>query len=95
MELGAEPMPAAPGAPGGLKLSSEGNWKGSETGTRPPSIPKPRGRVEGFPRRAEPAVDTCERCDVVEDVAKVPEATQPFPALEPWLAPPTTRCLWP
>lgn len=38
---------------------------------------------------------TCERCDVVEDVAKVPEATQPFPAFEPWLAPPTTLCLCP
>lgn len=27
-------------------MSSEGNWKGRETGTRPPSIPKPRGRGE-------------------------------------------------
>lgn len=95
MELGAEPMPAAPGAPGGLKLSNGGNWKGSETGTRPPNIPKPRGRAEGLPRSGVPAVDTCERCDVVEDVAKVPEAAQPFPAFEFWLAPPTTLCLCP
>lgn len=58
LELGAEPMPAVPGAPGGLKLSKGGNWKGSETGTRPPSIPKPRGRGEGLPRREVPAVDT-------------------------------------
>lgn len=29
-------------AVGGAKLS-RGNWKGSETGTRPPNIPKPRG----------------------------------------------------
>lgn len=29
-------------APGGVKLS-RGNWKGSETGTRPPNIPKPNG----------------------------------------------------
>lgn len=58
LELGAEPMPAAPGAPGGLKLSNGGNWKGSETGTRPPNIPKPRGRAEGLPRREVPAVDT-------------------------------------
>lgn len=36
-------QPGTPG-PGGLKLSSDGNWKGRETGTRPPSIPKPRGR---------------------------------------------------
>lgn len=59
LELGAEPMPAAPGPPGGLKLSNGGNWKGSETGTRPPNIPKPRGRAEGLPRREVPAVDTC------------------------------------
>lgn len=58
LELGAEPMPAAPGAPGGLKLSNGGNWKGSETGTSPPNIPKPRGRAEGLPRREVPAVDT-------------------------------------
>lgn len=95
MELGAEPMPVAPGAPAGLKLSNEGNWKGSETGTRPPNIPKPRGRAEGLPRRGEPAVDTCERCDVVEGLARDPETAQPFPALEPWLAPPTALCLCP
>lgn len=58
LELGAEPMPVAPGAPGGLKLSNGGNWKGSETGIRPPNIPKPRGRAEGLPRREVPAVDT-------------------------------------
>lgn len=61
MELGAEAMPAIPGAPAGLKLSNGGNWKGSETGTRPPSIPKPSGRAEGLPRREAPAVDTCTR----------------------------------
>lgn len=87
-------MPATPVAPGGLKLSKEGNWKGSETGTRPPNMPKPRGRVEGLPRRAEPAV-TCERRDVVEEEANVPEAAQPFPAFEPGLAPPITLCLCP
>lgn len=119
MELGAEPIQEAPGAPEGLKLSNDGNWKGSETGTRPPNIPKPRGSVEGLPRSADPAVETwtkgkpcfhketqlkllylvlkltCERCDVVDDVVKVPEADQPFPALEPWLAPPTILCLCP
>lgn len=58
LELGAELKPPAPGAPGGLKLSRGGNWKGSETGTRPPSIPKPRGRGAGLPRREEPVVDT-------------------------------------
>lgn len=59
MELGAVPIPAAPEAPGGLKLSNDGNWKGSETGTRPPNIPKPRDKAEGLPRRGVPAVDTC------------------------------------
>lgn len=58
MELGAEPMPAAPGALGGLKLSRDGNWKGRETGTRLPNIPKFRGSVGGPPRREDPAVDT-------------------------------------
>lgn len=55
------PLPAAAlVTPGGGKLSSEGNWKGRETGTRPPSIPKPSGR-EGpaEPSRALPADDTC------------------------------------
>lgn len=28
-------------------------------------------------------------------VARLPEAAQPFPALELWLAPPTARCLCP
>lgn len=56
MALGADPRPDAPGAPAGLKLSNGGNWKGSETGTRPPNIPKPRGRAEGPPRREAPAV---------------------------------------
>lgn len=57
-------MPAAAlVTPGGGKLSSEGNWKGRETGTRPPSIPKPSGR-EGpaEPSRALPADDTCDNC---------------------------------
>jgi len=58
LELGAELMPAVPGAPGALKLSSEGYWKGNDTGTRPPIIPKPRGRAEWLLRRGEPAVDT-------------------------------------
>lgn len=95
MELGVEPIPAAPGATGGLKLSSEGNWKGIETGTRPPSMPKPRGRLEEFPRRVEPVVDACGRWDVVEDVGKLPEDDQPLPAFELWLVPPTVldRCM--
>lgn len=59
LELGVVPMPAAPGAPGGLKLSKGGNWKGSETGTRPPSMPKLRGREEGLPRRGAAVVETC------------------------------------
>lgn len=85
-------MPAAPGAAGGLKLSSGGNWKGSETGTRPPSIPKPKEREE-FPKSEEPVVVTWGRWDVVEDVAKLPEDGQPLPAFEPWLVPPTALLL--
>ena len=117
-------MPAAPGAPGGLKLSKGGNWKGSETGTRPPNMPKPMGRVRGAAEEGGACCCylqkphaimfmiirlcslvlwfiffslewtlTCERCDVVEDEAKVPEAIQPFPAFEPELTPPATLCL--
>lgn len=60
---GEAPMLLQPGipGPGGLKLRSEGNWKGRETGTRPPSIPKPRGREGGTePKRLLPeAEDTC------------------------------------
>lgn len=51
------PMLLTPGTPGpaGLKLRSDGNWKGKETGTRPPSIPKPRGREGGTePKRLLP-----------------------------------------
>lgn len=40
-------VPRVPGALGGVKLSSGGNWKGRETGTRPPSMPKPRGSEGG------------------------------------------------
>lgn len=58
LEFGADPMAPAPEAPGGLKLSRGGNWKGSETGTRLPSMPKPRGRAGGVARREEPAEDT-------------------------------------
>lgn len=58
LELGADPIPAAPEAPGGLKLSKGGNWKGSDTGTRLPNMPKPRGRAGGVPRMEEPADDT-------------------------------------
>ena len=55
-ELGAPPRP--PGTPGGaLKLSREGNWKGSDTGTSPPSMPYPRGSVGGLPTRPPPATD--------------------------------------
>lgn len=48
-------LAAVPRLPGGaLKLSSEGNWKGSDTGTRPPIKPKPRGRAGGLPTRPPP-----------------------------------------
>lgn len=85
-------MPDPPGAAEGLKLSSGGNWKGIDTGTRPPNIPKPKGREEGLPRSEEPVVDTCGRCDVVEDVGRLVEDDQPLPAFEPWLVPPTALC---
>lgn len=39
-------------------MSRGGNWKGSDTGTRLPSMPKPRGRAGGVARREEPADDT-------------------------------------
>lgn len=39
-------------------MSKGGNWKGSDTGTRLPSMPKPRGRAGGVARREEPADDT-------------------------------------
>lgn len=32
---------------------------------------------------------------MLEDVVKVPEAVHSFPALAPWLTPPTTLCLCP
>lgn len=57
MVAGEEPMLLQPEPPGpvGLKFRSDGNWKGKETGTRPPSIPKPRGRVGGTePKRLLP-----------------------------------------
>lgn len=59
--LAAEPLDAAlePAAPSGGRLSSGGNWKGRDTGTRPPSIPKPRGRdVAELSRPPLPAVET-------------------------------------
>lgn len=41
------------------RFSMGENWNGSDTGTRPPSIPKPRGREEAEPRRpAFPVVET-------------------------------------
>ena len=56
------PVPAALVTTGGGRLSREGNWKGRETGTRPPSMPKPSGRDgPAEPRRALPADDTCNR----------------------------------
>lgn len=57
----AEPLAVVldPAAPRGGRFSSEGNWKGKDTGTSPPSIPNPRGRDEGVPNRPPfPAVDT-------------------------------------
>lgn len=43
-----------------LRLSREGNWKGNETGTRPPNIPKPRGREDDEPKRELlPEVEPC------------------------------------
>lgn len=43
-----------------LRLSREGNWKGKDTGTRPPNIPKPRGREEEEPsKELLPDVETC------------------------------------
>lgn len=59
--LAAEPLAAAlePAAPSGDRFSSGGNWKGRDTGTRPPSIPKPRGRDEAEPSRPLlPAAET-------------------------------------
>lgn len=58
--LAAEPAAVLePAVPSGGRFSSEGNWKGRDTGTRPPSIPNPRGRVEAEPSRLPlPAVET-------------------------------------
>lgn len=59
--LAAEPLAAVlePAVPKGGKFNSGGNWKGSDTGTRPPSIPKPRGRDGAEPSRLPlPAVET-------------------------------------
>lgn len=48
-----------PAVPSGGRLSSGGNWKGRETGTKPPSIPKPRGRDGAeLSRLLLPAVET-------------------------------------
>lgn len=60
MLLAAEPLAAVlePVVPRGGRFSSGGNWK--DTGTRPPSIPNPRGREEAEPSRLLlPAVETC------------------------------------
>lgn len=59
--LAAEPLAAVLelAAPSGGRFSSGGNWKGRDTGTRPPSMPKPRGRDEGVPSRLPlPAAET-------------------------------------
>lgn len=41
------------------RFNSEGNWKGSDTGTSPPSIPNPIGRDEAeLSRLLLPAVET-------------------------------------
>lgn len=59
--LAVEPLAAAPepAVPRGGRFSSGGNWKGRDTGTRPPSIPNPRGRGEAEPSRLPPpAVET-------------------------------------
>lgn len=59
--LAAEPLAAVlePAVPSGGRFSSWGNWKGRDTGTRPPSIPNPRGRDVAEPSRPPlPAVET-------------------------------------
>lgn len=59
--LAAEPLAAVlePAVPSGGRFSSGGNWKGKDTGTRPPSIPNPIGRDGAEPSRLPlPAVDT-------------------------------------
>lgn len=59
--LAVEPPAAVlePAVPSGGRFSSEGNWKGRDTGTRPPSIPNPRGRDEAEPSRLPlPAEET-------------------------------------
>ena len=48
--------PAVP--PNGGRFKSEGNWKGRDTGTSPPNIPKPSGRDGAEPRRLLLAEDT-------------------------------------
>lgn len=60
--LAVEPLAVVlePAVPRELRLSREGNWKGRDTGTRLPNIPKPRGRDEGEPNRGLlPDVETC------------------------------------
>lgn len=73
-------------------MSSEGNWKGSDTGTRPPSMPKLSGREEGLPSRGLPAEDT-DRWEVTGGVAMVPVRARLPTTLFPWEAPPTALCL--
>lgn len=48
-----------PPVPSWGRFSMEGNWNGRDTGTRPPSIPKPRGRDEAeLSRLSLPVVET-------------------------------------
>lgn len=59
--LAAEPLDAVlePAVPSCDRFSSGGNWKGRDTGTRPPSIPNPRGRDEAeLSRPPLPVVET-------------------------------------
>lgn len=54
--LGAVLEPAAPSEG---RFNSDGNWKGRDTGTSPPSIPKPSGRDEAeLSRLLLPAAET-------------------------------------
>lgn len=57
--LAAEPPAVVlePAAPSGGRFNSWGNWKGRDTGTRPPSIPNPRGSEEAEPSRPPPATE--------------------------------------
>lgn len=82
-----EPLVAAVDITDEGRFSRLGNWNGRETGTKPPNIPKPKGKDwVAEPNRALED-DTCESCEAAAVETDVIVFT-------PWLAPPTCLCRW-